>query len=51
MEKKIELQSASPEMIDAILTLAEAVYDLIQEKKANRGSNEMKESKVTKNQV
>lgn len=51
MEKKIDLRAASPEMIDAILTLAEAVYDLITEKKTNGGRNEMKEVKDTNKQV
>lgn len=51
MEKKIDLRAASPEMIDAILTLAEAVYNLIQEKGADGGRNEMNEAKKTEKQV
>lgn len=51
MEKRIDLRAASPEMIDAILTLAEAVYNLATEKKANEGSNAMIKSKPTENQL
>lgn len=50
MEKRIDLCEISPEIIDAILALAEAVSNLKKGDVTNRGSMEMKQAKETENQ-
>lgn len=50
MEKRIDLCEISPEIIDAILALAEAVSNLKKGDVTNRGSMKMKQAKETENQ-